>query len=110
MNSQNLELQQRLKSLKTELNTQGHDVDMWLNSCADADHSVSTETASEAEMYRSFDDDQSEHSQPVPIPLPVCKTSNDTPYFSEHNHLDRNNNHQEIQSILPHSCMFISID
>ena len=32
----------------------------WLDSCSDIDHSVSTQTASEAEMYRSFDDDHDE--------------------------------------------------
>lgn len=32
-------------------------MDTWLDSCSDIDHSTSTRTASEAEMYRTFDDD-----------------------------------------------------
>lgn len=52
----NIELQQRLRTLKAELNSEGHNVDTWLNSCPDIDQSVSTRSASEAEMYRTFDD------------------------------------------------------
>ncbi|CAF1530297.1 unnamed protein product, partial [Didymodactylos carnosus] len=40
-----------------ELNQDGHDVDQWLDACSDADRSTSTNTASEAEMYRSLDGD-----------------------------------------------------
>ncbi len=32
-------------------------MDTWLDTCSDIDHSTSTRTASEAEMYRTFDDD-----------------------------------------------------
>lgn len=60
LTSRQAELQQRLGCLKSELNTEGHDVNTWLDSCSDIDHSVSTQTASEAEMYRSFDDDHDE--------------------------------------------------
>ena len=65
LTSRHAELQQRLGCLKNELNTEGHDVDTWLDSCSDIDHSVSTQTASEAEMYRSFDD---EHDELEPSP------------------------------------------
>jgi hypothetical protein len=57
LSSRNIELQRRLGSLKTDLNSEGHDVDTWLDTCSDIDHSTSTRTASEAEMYRTFDDD-----------------------------------------------------
>jgi hypothetical protein len=57
LTSRNLELQNRLNTLKTELNSEGHDVDTWLDTCSDIDHSISTRTASEAEMYRTVDDD-----------------------------------------------------
>ena len=56
MSARNAELQRRLGSLKVELNAEGHDADTWLESCSDIDHSVSTRTASEAEMYRTIDD------------------------------------------------------
>jgi len=52
----NLELQERLRTLKFELNSQGHHVDQWLHSCPELDRYISTCSASEAEMYRSFDD------------------------------------------------------
>jgi hypothetical protein len=57
LTSRNIELQRRLGSIKTDLNSEGHDVDTWLDSCSDIDHSTSTRTASEAEMYRTFDED-----------------------------------------------------
>jgi hypothetical protein len=57
LTSRNIELQNRLNTLKTELNSEGHDVDTWLDTCSDIDHSVSTRTASEAEMHRTIDDD-----------------------------------------------------
>ena len=57
LTSRNIELQRRLGSLKTDLNSEGHDVETWLETCSDIDHSTSTLTASEAEMYRTFDDD-----------------------------------------------------
>ncbi len=56
LTSRNIELQRRLGSLKTDLNSEGHDVDTWLEKCSDIDHSTSTRTASEAEMYRTLDD------------------------------------------------------
>ncbi len=58
LTSRNVELQRRLGSLKSDLNSEGHDVDTWLDSCSDIDHSTSTRTASEAEMYRTFDDEE----------------------------------------------------
>lgn len=57
LTAHNVELQDRLSSLKTELNSEGHNVDTWLDSYPDIDYSTSTRTASEAEMYRTFDDD-----------------------------------------------------
>lgn len=57
LTQRNHELQCRLNSLKTDLNAEGHNVDTWLESCTDIDYSTSTRTASEAEMYRTFDDD-----------------------------------------------------
>ncbi|CAF2687219.1 unnamed protein product [Rotaria sp. Silwood2] len=57
LTSRSIELQNRLGCLKTELNSEGHNVDTWLESCSDIDYSTSTRTASEAEMYRTFDDD-----------------------------------------------------
>ncbi|UJR09950.1 hypothetical protein I4U23_014173 [Adineta vaga] len=57
LTTHNAELQCRLGSLKTELTSDGHDIDTWLESCSDMDHSTSTRTASEAEMYRTIDDD-----------------------------------------------------
>ncbi|CAF1306085.1 unnamed protein product, partial [Adineta ricciae] len=56
LSARNAELQRRLGSLKVELNSEGHDADTWLESCSDIDHSISTRTASEAEMYRTIDD------------------------------------------------------
>jgi hypothetical protein len=60
LTSRNHELQRQLKSLKTDLNADGHNVETWLDTCADFDHSISTQTASEAEMYRIFDDSNDE--------------------------------------------------
>lgn len=57
LTQRNHELRCRLNSLKTDLNAEGHNVDTWLESCTDIDYSTSTRTASEAEMYRTFDDD-----------------------------------------------------
>ncbi|CAF1526594.1 unnamed protein product [Rotaria sordida] len=57
LTSRSIELQNRLSCLKTELNSEGHNVDTWLNTCSDIDYSTSTRTASEAEMYRTIDDD-----------------------------------------------------
>ena len=57
LTQRNHELQRRLNSLKTELNSEGHNVDTWLESYTEPDYSTSTRTASEAEMYRTVDDD-----------------------------------------------------
>jgi hypothetical protein len=65
LTSRNIELQRRLGSLKTDLNSEGHDVDTWLDTCSDIDHSTSTRTASEAEMYRTFDDDDEIDKKPI---------------------------------------------
>ena len=62
LTSRQHDLQQRLGALKSELNSEGHNVDTWLGSCSDLDRSVSTRTASEAELYRTFDDDDDETS------------------------------------------------
>jgi hypothetical protein len=79
LTSRNNELQQRLGTLKSELNSEGHDVDTWLDSCSDIDRSISTRTASEAEMYRTFDDDEDLNSE--------------RKYHNGHDHLDPHNNH-----------------
>jgi hypothetical protein len=85
--SRNVELQQRLQTLKTELNSEGHDVDTWLDSCSDIDRSISTRTASEAEMHRSFDENED---------LNASTTENKL--LNEHDDLDTNNNHHGIKS------------
>jgi hypothetical protein len=91
LTSRNIELQQRLGTLKTELNSEGHDVDTWLDSCSDIDRSISTRTASEAEMYRTFDDDDEDLS------------TTETKLTNGHDDLDRNNNHQRIRSNINNS-------
>ncbi|CAF3668924.1 unnamed protein product [Rotaria sp. Silwood1] len=63
LTSHSVELQNRLNCLKTELNSEGHNVDTWLDTCSDIDYSISTRTASEAEMYRTFDDNDYEFDQ-----------------------------------------------
>lgn len=60
LTSRNMELQRRLSALKSDLNSEGHNVDTWLDTYSDMDYSTSTRTASEAEMYRTFDDDDEE--------------------------------------------------
>jgi len=103
LNARNVELQQRLSLLKNDLNSQGHDVDSWLNSSTtDVDGSISTRTASEAEMYRTFDDqEEDEHHLSFPLTKPTSETIK---YLNGHDDLDTNNNHQGIQSILNPSC------
>ncbi|CAF0742930.1 unnamed protein product [Rotaria sordida] len=80
LTSNNIELQKRLGVLKTELNSEGHDVDTWLDTCSDIDRSISTCTASEAEMYRTFDDDDED--------LHVTKKK----LINGHDDFDANNN------------------
>jgi hypothetical protein len=87
LTSNNIELQRRLHSLKTELNSEGHDIDTWLDSCSDIDRSISTRTASEAEMYRTFDDEEDFNS-----------STTETKLTNEHDDLDTNNNHHGIKS------------
>lgn len=58
LTSRNVELQRRLSSLKSDLNSEGHDVETWLDNCPEIDYSTSTRTASEAEMYRTIDDEE----------------------------------------------------
>lgn len=58
-----MELQRRLSSLKSDLNSEGHDVETWLETCSDMDYSTSTRTASEAEMYRTVDDDDDDDGE-----------------------------------------------
>lgn len=53
-----MELQRRLNALKSDLNSDGHNVETWLDTCSDMDYSTSTRTASEAEMYRTIDDEE----------------------------------------------------
>ncbi|CAF2387175.1 unnamed protein product [Rotaria sp. Silwood2] len=84
LTSNNIDLQRRLGVLKTELNSEGHDVDTWLGTCTDIDRSVSTCTASEAEMYRTFDDDDDD------LHVPKKKLING------HNDLDTNNNNNNV--------------
>lgn len=86
LTSRHNELQQRLGVLKSELNSEGHDVNTWLDTYSDLDHSVSTRTASEAELYRTFDDDEDED----------C--SNRNKLTNGHDHLDSNNNSHDIKS------------
>jgi hypothetical protein len=91
LTSRNIELQRRLGSLKSELNSDGHDVDTWLDSCSDVDHSISTQTASEAEMYRTFDDDDDDDD--LNLSLQVNKSTTETKLLNGHDNLDTNNNH-----------------
>ena len=58
LTSRNMELQRRLSALKSDLNSEGHNVETWLDTCSDMDYSTSTRTASEAEMYRTFDEEE----------------------------------------------------
>jgi hypothetical protein len=90
LSSRNTELQRRLSTLKTELNSEGHNVDTWLDSCSDIDRSISTRTASEAELYRTFDDDDEDLN-------PETKLSNG------HDDLDSNNNHHDMKSNINHT-------
>jgi hypothetical protein len=87
LTSRNLELQRRLHTLKSELNSEGHDVDTWLDTCSDIDRSISTRTASESEMYRTFGDDEDLNSSTI-----------ETKLLHEHDDLDTNNNHHGIKS------------
>ena len=96
LTARNIELQQRLRSLKTDLNAEGHNVDTWLESCTDLDHSISTRTASEAEMYRTFDDDDDDDD--------MNSSAFDSKLLNGHDDLDRNNNHSGIRTNLNNSC------
>jgi uncharacterized protein YoxC len=96
LTSQNMELQQRLRTLKTDLNSEGHDVDTWLDSCSDLDRSVSTRTASEAEMYRTFGDGDDEDD--------INASTIDGKLMNGHGDLDNNNNHHGIRTHLNNSC------
>ena len=78
LTSRNVELQRRLTILKNELNSQGHQVDSWLDSCStDIDHSISTQTASEADMYRNFDEND-DHDEEESISASLIRKSNDS--------------------------------
>jgi hypothetical protein len=90
--SRNHELQRRLGTLKTELNSEGHDVDTWLDSSSDIDHSISTRTASEAEMYRTFDDEEDFNS-----------STTETKLLNGHDDFDTNNNHHGMKSNMNNS-------
>ncbi len=94
LTSRNIELQRRLSALKTELNSEGHDVDTWLGSCSDIDRSISTRTASEAEMYRTFDDDDDDD---------LNTSTTETKLINGHDDLDTNNNHHQIKSNINNS-------
>jgi hypothetical protein len=98
--SRNIELQQRLGTLKTELNSEGHDVDTWLDSCSDIDRSISTRTASEAEMYRTFDDDEDFNT-----------STTETKLINGHDDLDTNNNHHDMKSNINNSreCFALAV-
>jgi len=69
--------------LKSDLNSEGHDVDTWLDSCSDIDHSTSTRTASEAEMYRTFDDDDEIDKKSIDLITKTnsCKIKNKPHYY-----------------------------
>ncbi|CAF1441575.1 unnamed protein product [Adineta ricciae] len=95
LTARNIELQQRLRSLKTDLNAEGHNVDTWLESCTDLDHSISTRTASEAEMYRTFDEDDDYDD--------MNSSTFDSKLLNGHDDLDRNNNHSGIRTNLNNS-------
>jgi hypothetical protein len=95
LTSRNIELQRRLSALKTELNSEGHDVDTWLGSCSDIDRSISTRTASEAEMYRTFDDDDDDDD--------LNTSTTETKLINGHDDLDTNNNHHQIKSNINNS-------
>ncbi|CAF1046072.1 unnamed protein product [Adineta ricciae] len=95
LTARNIELQQRLRSLKSDLNAEGHNVDTWLESCTDLDHSVSTRTASEAEMYRTFDDNDDDDD--------MNSSTFDSKLLNGHDDLDRNNNHSGIRTNLNNS-------
>ncbi len=95
LTSRNNELQQRLGTLKSELNSEGHDVDTWLDSCSDIDRSISTRTASEAEMYRTFDDDEDLNSE--------------RKYHNGHDHLDPHNNHHHHEMNNSRECFAFTV-
>lgn len=90
LTSRQHELQQRLGALKNELNSEGHNVDTLLNSCPEIDHSVSTRTASEAELYRGFDSDDDDDDDGTNHPT-------QTKFSNGHDTLDSNNNSHEIK-------------
>lgn len=77
LTTRNAELKRRLNSLITDLNSSGHNVDAWLANCTEIDHSISTDTASEAEMYRTVDenDEQELHSHSPGLKPSPCKCS-----------------------------------
>ncbi|CAF3185382.1 unnamed protein product [Rotaria socialis] len=96
LTSNNIELQRRLGAVKTELNSEGHNVDTWLESYSDIDHSISTCTASEAEMYRTFDDDDDDKNEDD-------QQLKKTKLLNENSHLDTNNNHSGIKTNMNNS-------
>ncbi|UJR36148.1 hypothetical protein I4U23_028883 [Adineta vaga] len=93
LTARNIELQQRLRTLKTDLNAEGHNVDTWLDSCPDVDRSVSTRTASEAEMYRTFDDADDDYDD-------MNSSTFENKLMNGHDDLDPNNNHPGIRTNL----------
>ncbi|CAM4793820.1 unnamed protein product [Rotaria magnacalcarata] len=96
LTSNNVELQRRLGTLKTELNSEGHNVDTWLESCSDIDRSISTCTASEAEMYRTFDDDDDDKNEDD-------QQLKKTKLLNGNSPLDTNNNHNGIKTNMNNS-------
>lgn len=99
LTAHNIELQRRLHALKTELNSEGHEVETWLDSCSDLDRSISTRTASEAEMYRSFDDDD----DAVDDGDDFNSSRTEPKLINGHDDLDRNNNHHGMKLNLNNS-------
>ncbi|CAF0794361.1 unnamed protein product [Rotaria sordida] len=98
LTSNNIELQKRLGVLKTELNSEGHDVDTWLDTCSDIDRSISTCTASEAEMYRTFDDDDDDDD----LHITKKKLINGHDDFDANNN-NNNNHHHGIKTNINNS-------
>ena len=94
LTSRNNELQRCLGTLKSELNSEGHNVDTWLSSCSDIDHSVSTCTASEAEMYQTFDNDADLNA----------RSTIETKIINGDDDLNTNHNHHGMRSNKNKSC------
>jgi len=88
LSTKNVESQKRVKKLKDDLNHMGHNVDDWLNDCSvdDVDHSTSTRTASEAELHRTFDEDEAEQQQQEQS----NRTNNSTSNSLDNNSLEDN--------------------